>query len=458
MTLPKPKYQLLIIDDDQIFCDSLKDAFDQTQFQVSAANSKKDGLVICAAQKIDVVLLDQKLPDGEGHEICPDILALNDKTKIIFVTAYPSFDNAVNAIKAGAYDYLSKPFNLEELRLAVHRSIDLQNLERVKDREHYRIHKERDESVLVGRFGSTAGIRDMIRLAASSDSPVLITGETGTGKNVVARAIHFSGANDESQSPFIKVNCAALPESLIEDELFGHEKGAFTDARSNRKGLFELADGGTLLLDEIGDMPLHLQSKLLGVLDDGKIRRLGGQSLIPVNVRIIAATNHSLENAIKEKRFRQDLFYRLSVIRIHIPPLRERTMDIPQLCHFFIDKMSGSQHPVLSDEQLKRLLAYDWPGNVRELKNIIERSMLLHGNDLRPFDLIQLNPLQKSEPVMMTHPEDVPFKKLEEIEKEYMKQVLTYHDHNLTQSAKVLGISLSTLKRKVKLLNLRKVN
>jgi DNA-binding NtrC family response regulator len=458
MTLPKSKYTILIIDDDEIFCDSLKDAFDSTRFEVLTAHTKQDGLFICSANKIDVVLLDQKLPDGEGHALCPTILEFNDKTKIIFVTAYPSFDNAVNAIKAGAYDYLSKPFNLEELRLAVHRSIDMQNLERVKDRESYRIDKERDDSVLVGGFGGTAYIRDMMRMASSAESPVLITGETGTGKNVVARAIHFGGVNGQTASPFIKVNCAALPESLIEDELFGHEKGAFTDARASRKGLFELADGGTLLLDEIGDMPLHLQAKLLGVLDDGKIRRLGGQSMIPINVRVIAATNRSLEQAIEEKTFRQDLYYRLSVIRIHIPPLRDRALDIPQLCNFFIDKMSGMLKPNLSDSQLKRLMCYNWPGNVRELKNIIERSMLLHGNDLRPSELIHILPSPTPGPVQSLPQSPSQVRTLEQVEKEYIQQVLNSHSFNLTRSAKALGISLSTLKRKVKVFQFHKVN
>lgn len=454
------KHTLLIIDDDEIFCETTKDAFDSDRFHVLTAHNKADGLAACTKNKIDVVLLDQKLPDGDGHALCPAILKHNEETKIIFVTGYPSFDNAVNAIKAGAYDYLSKPFNLEELRLAVHRSISMTELERVKHLETYRVDKERDGSVLIGDFGETGDILNMIKLAASVDSPVLITGETGTGKNIVARAIHFTGSAGETRTPFINTNCAAIPENLIEDELFGHEKGAFTDARTSRKGIFELAEGGTLFLDEIGDMPLHLQSKLLGVLDDQKIRRLGGQTVIPVNVRIIAATNRNPEELIKEKKFREDLYYRLSVIRIHIPPLRERPLDIPELCRYFIDKMARAQKPGLSENQLNRLKQYPWPGNVRELKNVIERSMLLHGSDLKPSELIEfISPAADTDDAAgVESPPDDPdrHKTLEQMEKEHIQRVLDAHVFNYTRSAKTLGISLSTLKRKVKQYGLRK--
>ncbi len=451
----KSKHTLLIIDDDEIFCETTKDAFDSDRFDVLLAHNKADGLAACTKNKIDVVLLDQKLPDGDGHSLCPSILKHNEETKIIFVTGYPSFDNAVNAIKAGAYDYLSKPFNLEELRLAIHRSISMTELERVKHLESYRTGKERDGSVLVGDFGENSDILNMIELASSVDSPVLITGETGTGKNIVAKAIHFTGSPGDTRSPLINTNCAAIPENLIEDELFGHEKGAFTDARTSRKGIFELAKGGSLFLDEIGDMPLHLQSKLLGVLDDQKIRRLGGQTVIPVNVRIIAATNRNPEELIKEKKFREDLYYRLSVIRIHIPPLRERPLDIPKLCRYFIDKMSRTRKPGLSEDQLNQLKQYQWPGNVRELRNVIERSMLLHGDDLRPSELIEFKAAPTASAEVPRDDRDR-YKTLEQMEKEHIQRVLDAHASNYTRSAKILEISLSTLKRKVRQYGLRK--
>lgn len=450
------KHSLLIIDDDKIFCDTVKDAFDPARFEVMTTHTKKSGLAACLEKKMDVVVLDQKLPDGEGHSICPDILDCNENTKIIFVTAYPSFQNAVNAIKAGAYDYLSKPFSLEELRMTVHRSLDMQKLERVKDLETYRIGKERDNNVLVGDFESNTYLRELINMAATANSPVLITGETGTGKNVVARAIHFTDSRRDNQSPLIKVNCAALPENLIEDELFGHEKGAFTDAGTSRKGIFELADGGTLVMDEIGDMPLHLQAKLLGVLDDQKIRRLGGQSSIPVNVRVIASTNREPEEAVENKTFRRDLYYRLSVIRIHVPPLRERTKDIPPLCEYFIEKMGGTRSVKLPKEELNRLMEYHWPGNIRELKNIIERSLLLHGDTLYPSRLIGASSVRPGPASAVTPVKPGELKTLEQVEKEHILRVLGALSYNITQSANALGVSRSTLKRKVKELGIEK--
>ncbi|MCP5103527.1 MAG: sigma-54-dependent Fis family transcriptional regulator [bacterium] len=452
MTAVKSTYSLLVIDDDRLFCDTVKDAFETDGTRVLTAHTKKDGLRLCAENKIDVVLLDQKLPDGEGHLLCGPILKHNDETRIIFATAYPSFDNAVRAIKEGAHDYLSKPFELEELRLAFRQSVEVVELERVRRVETYRRGRERDDSVLVGDFGDGAEIRRLIRLAASSDAPVLITGETGTGKNVVAKAVHFE--NIRKEKPFISTNCAALPETLIEDELFGHEKGAFTDARATRKGLFEIAAGGTLFLDEIGDMPLHLQSKLLGVLDDGRIRRLGGQSFIPVNVRVIAATNVTPGELMVRETFRRDLYYRLSVIRIHLPPLRERRRDIGVLCDFFLEKMAMGRGLSIPAGEMDRLKDYEWPGNVRELRNIIERSILVHGSTgvLRPSELLEG---VVSEPVVPAVVDGV-MRRLDEVEREYVERVLGAMDYNLTRSAGVLGISLSTLKRKVKLFGLKR--
>lgn len=456
------RYNILIIDDDRLFCDIIRDAFGSRDFSVFTAHSRAEGLNACAAHKMDVVLLDQRLPDSEGHLLCPEIIRCNDETRIIFVTAFPSFDNAVRAIKEGAHDYLSKPFEIGELQLAVQRSLEIMELRRVKQFQSYRFDKERNDSVLVGNFGGRPDIRALIETAAAVESPVLVTGETGTGKNVVARAIHFQDAGKET--PFISINCAALPESLIEAELFGHEKGAFTDARNMRKGIFELAKGGTLFLDEIGEMPPHLQSKLLGVLDEGKIRRLGGESFIPVNVRIIAATNADPELMIQEKKFRSDLFYRLSVIRITLPPLRDRLDELPELCDFFIRKMAGERQAYLAPGQIGILRRYSWPGNIRELRNLIERSLLLHHIQLRPADFLTfspsappLNPISSSDAANPVHSINsaarVPLfaTPLAELEKKHILATLESFSFNLTRSAQALGVSLSTLKRKIRL-------
>ena len=452
---------LLVIDDDQVFCQALIDDFSSEGIEVFAAFNKTEGLRICSQHKIDVVLLDQKLPDGKGVTLCEPILELNDQTKIIFITAFPTFDNALQAIKAGAYDYLSKPIDLEELHLAIERAFRVLELEKTSQFSNYRLKKEKENSLLVGNFGGRGDIERMLHLAASVDSPLLITGETGTGKNVVAHVVHFKSNN--SEAPFIYINCAALPENLVESELFGYEKGAFTGASGMKKGIFEIAEGGTLLLDEIGAMPLHLQAKLLGVLDDGKIRRLGGQSLIPVHVRIIAATNSNLEIGVKEKQFREDLFYRLSVLRLHLPPLRERKEDIPELCGFFISQIAGKRKISIPENEFVKLKDYSWPGNIRELKNIIERAILLHGDILYPSLLIG-NREEKSGTIVNPDSStianwqtggnasstDGKLQTLEEINKDYIHYVLQTCSGNLSKSARTLGISLSTLKRKLK--------
>jgi transcriptional regulator with PAS, ATPase and Fis domain len=288
----------------------------------------------------------------------------------------------------------------------------------------------------------------LVDLAAAADAPVLITGETGTGKSVVARSIHYK--DPSHKKVFICLNCASLPENLIEAELFGCEKGAFTGAVAARKGIFELAEGGTLFLDEIGAMPLHLQSKLLGVLEEKKIRRIGGESIKPVDVRIIAASNTDLENAIEQGAFREDLYYRLSVIRIHIPPLRDRREDIPELCGYFIHTMAPERHVDLPDSELARLMDYEWPGNVRELKNVLERSLILQkGTALRPSEFLNVD-FSASSASSYSAPRGNGVSSLEEVEREHIRHALDAFAGNYTRTARALGISLSTLKRKLR--------
>jgi DNA-binding NtrC family response regulator len=445
MRMHSAKSNILVIDDDKVFCKAAMDCLLSETRDVLTAYTGEDALRICSQKKVDVVLLDQKLPDVEGVSLCPSILGHNDQTKIIFSTAYPSFDNAVKAIKLGAYDYLSKPFELEQLGLAVERALRTLELEKIEQLQSYKDGKESEEAVLVCGQGGMAEVVKLVDVAASVAAPVLITGETGTGKSAVARAIHYKSSSHKKA--FLCINCAALPENLIEAELFGCEKGAFTGAVAARKGIFELAEGGTLFLDEIGAMPLHLQSKLLGVVEEKKIRRIGGQSVKPIDVRIIAASNTDLENAIRSKTFRQDLYYRLSVIRIHIPPLRERRGDIAELCDYFIHTMAQGRPITLSDAEVARLKEYEWPGNVRELKNIIERTLIIQqGPELRPSEFLQGSLVAVSTSSVSGGNSVTP---LEEVEKNYIRQVLDTSSGNYTRAAKALGISLSTLKRKV---------
>lgn len=440
------KKTLLIIDDDPLFCDSVRESF-RNSLEVLVANNGEEGIKTCSQYRVDVVLLDQKLPDAEGHTLCQSILRYNEQTKIIFITAYPSFDGALKAIRSGAYDYLSKPFELEELKLTIDNALKTLALERVAQVEDYRSSKESEEAVLIGGE-KLSEVRNLINVASQTDAPVLITGETGTGKNIVAKAIHYSS---KRKGAFISINCSTLPENLIEAELFGYEKGAFTGAMTSRRGIFEMAEGGTLFLDEIGEMPLHLQTRLLSVLEEGRIKRLGGETIRPVSVRVIAATNSNIEELLGN-RFRPDLYYRLSVIRIHLPPLRERKDDIPELSMYLMKKIAGIEVP-LEKEEIKRLTEYDWPGNIRELKNILERAYLIQRE--RPFRPSELIGTKVSTHSSQMEPSGEEIINLEEMEKNHIRNTLNRLSGNLTKTATALGISLSTLKRKLREYNLR---
>ena len=441
---------LLIIDDDRLLCDSIKRFFVGEKHHVFTAHSAAEGLAICSKYKIDIVLLDQKLPDAEGYTLCPTILKYNEQCKVIFITAYSSFENALKAIKAGAHDYLQKPFELDQLEIVINNTSRTLQLEDIEDFQSYQHQKQSEEAILIGNHETFREVNRLIDLAAKSEFPVLITGDTGTGKTVIAKRIHFlSNRRDE---PFIGLNCNSLPDHLFEAELFGFEKGAFTDAQRSRKGIFAMAANGTLLLDEIGCMPIHLQSKLLSVLDEKKFRKLGGESFISMSARIIAATNADLSKSIKENKFREDLFYRLNVIRFHLPPLRRRLTDIPLLCKYFISNMGLRKHVVIPDSEYPKLMKYQWPGNIRELRNILERAVILQeGDNIFPSQLLQA-PQNLSEPVSLgcapESPQDI--LPLSITEQRQIERALQLFSGNLTQSAKALDISLSTLKRKIK--------
>ncbi len=444
----KQKTTLLVIDDDKILCNTISDNFKNDMIDVMLAHRGADGVKICSEKRIDIIFLDQKLPDSQGYMLCPSILKLNDQTKIIFSTAYPTFDNALKAIKAGAFDYLSKPFELEELNIIVNKALRLIELEKVEQLQKYKHRKDYENFQLIGNSDAFLETKKLLTLAASTEAPVLITGETGTGKNMAAKFIHHT-ANQNSDI-FISVNCAAIPENLIESELFGHEKGAFTGATGPKKGVFEMANGGTLFLDEIGEIPFQMQAKLLGVLDEKTVKRLGSESTKPINVRIIAATNTDLSQAIKEKKFREDLYYRLSVLRIHIPPLRARIEDIPDLCGFLINKMRSRTEIKISAEELLKLKSYDWPGNVRELRNVLDRAVILRqGNNIKPCEFLESAHQKATEKIIDINLGNKIYT-LQEIETHHIKCTLNQLDGNFSITARALGISLSTLKRKLK--------
>ncbi|MDA8432306.1 MAG: sigma-54 dependent transcriptional regulator [Nitrospiraceae bacterium] len=444
---------ILVVDDDETLCDSLSRYLSTSKVQVFTVHTGAEALNFCSRRKTDIILLDQKLPDAHGYELCPALLNANEHVKIIFMTAFPSFDNALKAIKEGAYDYLSKPLELEDLRLTIRRAIRTIDLERVEQLANYKGNRESSEALLVGNSESFFEMERLVNLSAASDSPVLITGETGTGKNVVAKAIHYRSVT-RNKSLFVSLNCASLPENLIEAELFGYEKGAFTGATSGRRGLFEMAGGGTIFLDEIGEMPHHLQSKLLGVLDEKVVKRLGGETAKHIDVRVIAATNLNIQKAMKEKKFREDLYYRLGVVRIHIAPLRERRDDIPSLCRHLVHTLSRGRAISISEEELAALKKYDWPGNIRELRNVIERAILLEeGEDISPSELLR-DPFDRS-PLLEGAARAVStaqgeISTLRDLEREHIAMALERFSRNYSRTARKLGISLSTLKRKIR--------
>jgi DNA-binding NtrC family response regulator len=376
-------------------------------------------------------------------------LDLDPFVKVIFITAHASIPYAVDAMQTGAFNYLPKPFSLEELLISIQMAAKSLKLEGKIKVQEYENKRKRTEAKLIGHSNAIAQLRGQIKLAAASDAAVLITGETGVGKNLIAREIHRRQGRRE---PYLTINCSAIPENLIESEYFGYEKGTFTGADTRREGIFELADGGTLVLDEIGDIPYHLQSKLLSVLEEKQVRRIGSAHPINVDVRIVALTNRDLTQAIQEKLFREDLYYRLAVIHIKVPALRQHIEDLPALARHFTANFCGGE-VALSEEQLGRLAAYPWPGNVRELRNIIERASLLRQGDcIRPAELLSsadpgsLGVICRPTPSSIA-PDIMP---LEDIVRQHIARALQACGGNKSQAAKHLGLSLSTLKRKLK--------
>lgn len=440
------KATILLVDDDSLLCDALKEYLERDGYYVLIANTLHGAMDHCTRESIDLVLLDEKLPDGDGSAACSDIIHHNPGVKILFITGYPSFEHALCALRQGAHDYLAKPFELEHLLLVMTRLLQVSRLEHLERVETYRTDNDQRRTMLVGGSKAMEGIRSSIALAAQSDVPVLVTGETGTGKTVVARAVHL--ASHRRQNAFLSISCANLPENLVEAELFGWEKGAYTGAVQARGGLFEFANGGTVFLDEIGDMPLSLQPKLLTVLDDGEVRRVGGVRTKRLNVRVIAATNVDLRRATDVGAFRRDLYFRLNVLEIAIPPLREHPEDIPALCdHFLRMKCHRDNVRQLAAEEYERLVDHNWPGNIRELHNVIERSWITDASELRPSRFLDKTHARTEGPAAeqldstTLYPRESNTR-LASLEKGHIRETLAACDGNRTRAAALLGVSL----------------
>ncbi len=372
------KTKLLFIDDDQSLTTVVSHQLQTMNYNVRVANSGSEGLETFSEWLPDIVLLDLQMPDMHGLEVLQQIRAMNSDVPVIIGTAYGTVENAVEACRKGADDYLTKPYAKEQLRFTIEKAIRLKTLEQENVRLQTELEGKYQFGNILTKNKKMRDLLDMAGRAAQSDASVLITGESGTGKELVAKAIHLNSPRKEK--PFIAVNCPSIPETLIESELFGHEKGAFTGAVSAKPGKFELASGGTILLDEIGDLKLDLQAKLLRVLQEHEVERVGSTKAISVDVRIIAATNQNLGDLVAAGEFRQDLFYRLNVIPVHLPPLRERMEDIPLLVEHFVKKHATDDKKI-EPEFFAELMKHNWPGNVRELENMVQRAVVLCTKD-----------------------------------------------------------------------------
>jgi two-component system response regulator PilR (NtrC family) len=445
------KDKILVVDDEQSMREFLEIMLKKEDYRVSLASNGEEVLKLLESDIFDLVLLDVRMPKMDGIAVLKRIKALATETIVIMITAYASHDTAVKAMKEGAYDYITKPFKVDEIKLIIRNALEKKNLQKensllkqvVRDRYHF--HN------IIGQSPKMLALYDLLEKVSPTKTNILVTGESGTGKELVAKAIHYNSPRRDR--PFVTLNCGAIPESLIESELFGHMKGAFTDAIATKKGLFEVADEGTLFLDEISEIPLLMQVKLLRVLQDREFKRVGGTEDLRVDVRIIAATNKDLEEAVREKRFREDLFYRLNVIQIKLPPLRERMDDIPRLAMHFLKKFSAELNKTIStvSPEAHRLLQdYAYPGNVRELQNIIERAVALESSEeltaqnLRSYldEHLQL----KKGGLDLDIPSEGLEKFVEEIERTLLVKALDRTHGIKKKAAELLGINFRSMR------------
>jgi DNA-binding NtrC family response regulator len=441
--------KILIVDDELIVRESLGGWLERDGHKVDRAASGEEALEKCASTRYDILLLDIKMEGMSGLEVLKKVKENDPDVSVVMITAYGSIPSAIEAMKNGAYEYLLKPFDPDELMVLIEKIIKHQAERRETQflREQYK-ERTRFEN-MIGQSAALQGVFDLIERIAPTDSTILIKGETGTGKGLAARAIHTKSRR--GQGPFVVVNCGAFPEHLLESELFGYQKGAFTDAKTTKKGRLELAHGGTLLLDEIGEISARMQIDLLRVLEDHLFYRVGGTQPIEADFRIIAATHKDLEKAIKEGTFREDLYYRLNVISFAMPPLREHKEDIPLLAEYFLHRFAQETNkPVdqISREALDEMMLYDWPGNVRELGNAVERAVVVgRGRRILPEDL----PIFRPEHVSPSRG-----RTLRDLEMNHLNSVLNETQWNISKSAEILGIDRSTLYDKIKRYDLRK--
>ncbi len=442
-------YSVLVVDDEPGMREFLEIMLTKEGYEVSIARNGEEAIEKIGKESFDLAIVDIQMPGINGIEVLRNTREKNYNTTIIMITAFASHESAIEAMKLGAYDYITKPFKIDEIKLVIKKSLD----KNVLEKENTRLKKELDTKYgfenFIGSSNSIQQIFSLINRVSELNVNVLISGESGTGKELVARAVHYSGSRKDG--PFIPVNCGAIPETLIESEFFGHAKGAFTGAMREKKGLFEEANGGTIFLDEIGDLPIHLQVKLLRVLEEKEVRPLGKTESVSIDVRIISATNKNLEQEIMDNKFREDLFYRLNVIKVAMPPLRERKDDIPMLALHFLHKFATEMDKKItgiSNEALEELEKYHYPGNIRELENIIARCVALETNEIIKKDsLPKLN--TEGDYIDLTdtlNAKDSIDLVLGDVEKQIIENALKSSRGNKSETAKILGITLRSLR------------
>ena len=438
------KTTILLIDDDDSLRRVIEFSLSEAGYSVKAAAGGEEGLRLFDAGAFDAVITDITMPGVDGMQVLAKVRERDEAVPVIVITAYGTIESAVEAMRQGAFDYITKPFNRDELRITLDKALKMRRLERQNAELRTAVNDRYRFDAIIGTSNRIREVLEMAGRVAASDASVLITGESGTGKELLAKGIHYNSGR--SDGPFVAINCAAIPENLIESELFGHVKGAFTGAVRDREGKFELAGGGTLFLDEIGDLRVDLQAKILRALQERHVDRVGGRHPVPVDVRIIAATNRDIERAVREGSFREDLYYRLSVVTLHIPPLRERREDVPLLAGHFLKKFNPSDGIRLDQDALSLLTGYGWPGNVRELENVVQRaSVLRRGDIVTAADLPDKLRKEKTsvESIILNLPDEGI--RLEELEKNLIIKALEKHNNNQTRAAEYLGITRPTL-------------
>jgi two-component system response regulator HydG len=443
--------RILVVDDDQSMCEFVELTLRRQMFDVVWRTSAQDALELVGDNDFDVILTDLSMAGMGGLELCERIVGMRPDVPVIVVTAYGSMESAVAAIRVGAYDFITKPVDAKVLGITVGRALQHHRLRDEVKRLRLEVGGTHRFERILGTSPAMKKVFDLVVRVADSDASVLVTGESGTGKELIAKAIHEQSSS--KSGPFLAINCAAVPPTLLESELFGHVRGAFTDAKSSRSGLFVEADGGTLFLDEIGELPIEVQPKLLRALQERKVRPVGGSSEVPFNARIVAATNRDLETEVYEKRFREDLYYRINVVRVEVPPLRERGGDILLLAQSFVDRFAARGNKEvkgIATPAAERLLAYDWPGNVRELENCMERAVALtRFEQIVVEDLPEKIRDYKADRLVFAADDPSELVSLDELERRYVLRVLALVAGNKSRAAEILGFDRRTLYRKL---------